>query len=298
MPSAPPAFSGNYPLETHQHEIERLRIQSEAMAPDTLHMLRLIGVREGWSCLDLGCGPVGIASLLSPLAGPTGRVLGLDRNAGFLDHARATAPANTTFQQGDACRSGLPDNTFDLVHLRFVASTAGVPERQLLDEAIRVTRPGGIVALQEPDAETLHCDPPHPAWDRLKHALLGAFAGVGADLRLARRLYSVVHATGLEDVQYRTCILGVRAQDPMIDYLPSTVESLRGTVLRLGLLTEAEFPQLLADCREHLRRPDASFTMYTLAQVWGRKPVTDAPPRAAGTSPATPSATPPPDPPA
>ena len=34
--------------------------------------------------------------------------------------------------------------------------------------------PGGVVALQEPDGSTLHCYPPHPAWDTLKAALLGS----------------------------------------------------------------------------------------------------------------------------
>ena len=81
----------------------------------------------------------------------------------------------------------------------------------------------------------------------------------------------MVHQTGFRDVQYRTALLGVRPTDPMVDYLPSTVESLHGTVIKLGLATEAEFPQLLADCRAHLRTPGTSFTMYTVAQVWGRK---------------------------
>ena len=59
--------------------------------------------------------------------------------------------------------------------------------------------------------------------------------------------------------------------DPMVDYLPSTVESLRSAVIKLGLLSEAEFPQVLAECKNHLRQPDTSFTMYTVAQVWGTK---------------------------
>src|SRR5205085_3952073 len=132
----------------------------------------------------------------------------------------------------------LSSHSFDLVHLRFVASTAGNPDR-LLKEAIRLARPDGIVALQEPDGSTLNCYPPHPAWDRLKSALLGAFKGVGADLELARRLYYFVHQAGLRDVQYRTALLGVRSTDPMVDYLPSTTESLRGTILKLGLLGES-----------------------------------------------------------
>ena len=57
-------FSGSYPIESRGGEIERLHIQSAAMVPDTERMLELIGVREGWSCLDIGCGPGGIVGLL------------------------------------------------------------------------------------------------------------------------------------------------------------------------------------------------------------------------------------------
>jgi SAM-dependent methyltransferase len=48
-------------------------------------MLDLIGVSEGGSCLDIGCGPGGITGLLSRRVGSQGRVVGLDMNAGFLE---------------------------------------------------------------------------------------------------------------------------------------------------------------------------------------------------------------------
>jgi len=263
-------YSGNYPIERRAGEIERLHIQSKAMAPDTIAMLDRFGDMRGWSCLDLGCGPGGITELLSARVGAAGRVIGLDMDSEFLEHARRSAPSNVEFRLGDAYGSDLLPGTFDLVHMRFVASTAGDPER-LLGEAIRLVRSGGIVALQEPDGSTLNCYPPHPAWDRLKFAFLAAFKGVGADLELARRLYSLVHRTGLEDVQYRTAMLAVRSIDPMVDYLPSTVESLRGAILRLSLLTESDLAVALAECRRHLANAGTSFTTYTVAQVWGRK---------------------------
>jgi len=262
-------FSGHYPLEHRSGEIERLHVQSDAMAPYAAAMLDRFGPMTGWSCLDIGCGPGGITDLMSERVGAGGRVIGLDMNAEFLAHARRSAAANVAFQLGDAYSANLPAGTFDLVHMRFVASTAGDPER-LLKEATRLARPGGIVALQEPDGSTLNCDPPHPAWERLKSALLGCFKGVGADLELAKRLYSLVYRSGLRDVQYQTALLGVRSIDPMVDYLPSTVESLRTAVLKLGLLTEPELAAALRECREHLATPGTSFTMYTVAQVWGR----------------------------
>lgn len=264
------AYSGNYPIETRAGEIERLHVQSRAWAPDALAMLDRFGPMQGWTCIDIGCGPGGITGLLGDRVGPAGRVIGLDRNAAFLEHARKSAPANVEFRLGDAYSAGLPAGTFDLVHMRFVASTAGDPER-LIAEASRLARPGGIVALQEPDGSTLHCYPPHPAWDKLKSALLGAFAGVGADLELAKKLYYLVRQSGLGDVQYRAALLGVRSTDPMADYLPSTVESLRGTILKLGLLGESDLAAALAECRAHLAKPGTSFTMYSLAQVWGRR---------------------------
>jgi hypothetical protein len=46
---------------------------------------------------------------------------------------------------------------------------------------------------------------------------------------------------------------------------------LRGTILKLGLLGEHEFDAVLADCRAHLATPGTSFTMYAVAQVWGRR---------------------------
>jgi SAM-dependent methyltransferase len=262
-------YSGNYPIESRAGEIERLHIQSRAMAPDANAMLDRFGAMDGWHCLDIGCGPGGITDLLSERVGPRGTVLGLDRDREFLEHARRGAAANVEFRTGDAYNSDLPAGGFDLVHMRFVASTAGNPE-QLLKESMRLARPGGIVALQEPDGSTLKCFPPHPAWERLQSALMSAFEGVGADLGLARRLYFLARQAGLRDVQYRTSLLAVRSNDPMVDYLPSTVESLRGTILKLALMSEGELDAALADCRSHLAKPDTAFTMYTVAQVWGR----------------------------
>jgi len=263
--------SGNYPLERRDGEIERLARQGVAMAPDCAAMLERIGVAKGWHCLDLGCGPGGIAALLSARIGAGGRVTGLDADPVFIDHARRNAAANTDFVQGDAYGAALPPASFDLVHLRFVASTAGEPQK-LLREAMRLAKPGGIVALQEPDMATLNCYPAHPAWDALRAALIGAFAAVGCNISLGRELFALARAAGLADVQYRPFLIGVRSGDPIVDYLPSTVESLRGTVLGRRLMTESALDAALVLCRAHLADPGTVFTMYTVAQVWGRTP--------------------------
>jgi ubiquinone/menaquinone biosynthesis C-methylase UbiE len=170
-------FAGNYPIELRKGEIERLLVQSEAMAPETEAMLDRLGSMQGWSCLDIGCGPGGITGLLSERVGSAGCVMGIDTDARFLEYARKTAPANVEFRLANAFGSDLPEASFDFVHMRFVASTSGQPE-MLLREAIRLAKPGGIVALQEPDGSTLNCFPPHKSWDTLKEIYIAVFKGV------------------------------------------------------------------------------------------------------------------------
>jgi ubiquinone/menaquinone biosynthesis C-methylase UbiE len=261
-----------YPIERRVGEIERLRIQGEAMAADAAIMLDRIGVEGGWRCADIGCGPCGITNLLSNRVGAAGHVVGLDADAVFLNHARQWARArgldNVQYVVGDAFNTGLPDGSFDLVHMRFVASTVGQPVK-LLKEAMRVARPGGIVALQEPDISTLNCYPPHPAWQRLREVLEKVFDSVGGDVRLAQRLYQLARQAGMEDVQYRPFLVGVRSCDPMVDYLPATIESLRGTLVNQRLIASDELEEALGACRVHLANPDTVFTTYTVAQVWG-----------------------------
>jgi ubiquinone/menaquinone biosynthesis C-methylase UbiE len=271
--SAP--LTGSYPIDRRDGEIERLRMQAAAIEFDAEVMLDRVGVSAGWRCLDLGCGPGGIVDLLSVRAGPAGQVVALDADPVFLEHARVLVRdrgrGNVEFVQGDAYNTGLPRGSFDFVHVRFVASTVG-RHQDLISEAVALTCPGGVTALQEPDISTLKCYPPHAAWDRLARVLEQVFVSAGNDVQLAQRLYRLVLHAGLENVQYRPFLVGFRADDPMAEYLPATIESVRRAILRDNLIDEEELNAALAACRRHLAHPDTVSTYVTVAQVWGRRP--------------------------
>ena len=273
MPHPP---QGHYPIERRAGEIGRLHIQGAALEADAAIMLDLIGVAPGWRCLDLGCGPGGMIELMSARVGAGGQVVGLDADDIFLEHARERARrsglANIELVKGDAYRTGLPAGGFDLVHTRFLASTAGHPEA-LLAEAIRLTRPGGIVAFQEPDMATLNCYPAHPAWDRLRQILAEVFPSVGGPVRLAQEIYGMLRGAGLEDVHFRPFLVGFRASHAMVDYVPSTVESIRTRLLETGVIGAGELDAALAACRAHLADPGTVSTYHTMIQVWGRVPL-------------------------
>lgn len=263
-----------YPIERRVGELERLRVQAAAIAFDADVMLERIHVGPGWRCLDLGCGPGGIMELLGARVGPMGRVVGLDADPVWLAEARAWTAAhrlgNVLLVGGDAYRPPLRPGSFDLVHIRFLGSTAGRPE-ELFREALTLVRPGGVLAAQEPDTDTLNCYPPHPAWERLRRVMQDAFVAAGGDTRLAQRLYRLFRGLGLKSITYRPFLVGVTSGEAMTDFLPATLESVRGTLLGKGLICEAELDEALEACRRHLAHPDTVFTSYLTAQVWGRK---------------------------
>lgn len=264
-------MSGRYPIERRDGEIERLLLQADAIAPDAEIMLDRIGVGAGWHCLDLGCGPGGITALLSRRVGAAGGVVGLDSDPVFLDYARRGKASNVELVEGDAYRAGLKGASFDLVHVRFLASTAGEP-LNLLREAMRLAKRGGVVAFQESDVSSLKCFPSHPSWDRLRDLVAAVLKAVGGDPHFGQRLYGMARAEGLKGVEYRPFVVGVRSGDPMTDYLPATVESMRSALLEHGIISPAELEAALVECRAHLAHPDVVFSLYTTVQVWGRVP--------------------------
>ena len=140
-----------------------------------------------------------------------------------------------------------------------------------MQEAKRLARPGGTIALQEADIATLNRYPSHPSWDKLKAALFGAFSAVGADVELARRLYFIVRQADWSMSNFDHSLLVCGQWIHWSTIYRRLLSSYAQPCLKLGLLSELELPVLLAQCREHLGQADTVFTTYTVAQVWGQK---------------------------
>ena len=104
----------------------------------------------GHTVLDLCCGAGASAIPAARVAGPEGRVLGIDVAEPLLEIARARAAreglANIEFRYGDATRTALPDGTFDAVicvfGVFFAPDMAGFVAKMW-----RLVRPGGALAI-------------------------------------------------------------------------------------------------------------------------------------------------------
>jgi SAM-dependent methyltransferase len=264
-----------YALGSNPAESSRLQRQSAELQPEATALLRRLRLEAGQSAVDLGCGPSGILDLLADAVSPGGQVVGVDADPGHAAMARQFARqrglANVEVVTADARRTGLPSASFDLVHARTLLVNIPGPA-EVVAEMVRLAKPGGWVAGQEPDMEHALCYPPIPAWDRLREIFTVSHARLGADRSVGRRLPELFRQAGLEEVELIAHAPAPPAGHSRRTVLPDLVRSLRPVVCELGLSDEQELAELDQAVRGHLADPRTVTVIHLLFAAWGRKP--------------------------
>lgn len=115
---------------------------SRRIAPS---LVAFAGVAEGDRVLDIGSGTGALAAAVLGAA-PTTRVVGIDVASPYLEKAREELGGErASFQEGDAQELVFDDDAFDktlsLLAFNFIPDSG-----RALDEMIRVTKPGGVIA--------------------------------------------------------------------------------------------------------------------------------------------------------
>jgi len=265
------AQSAAYPLGGTHTERERLLRQVKSYEPHARWLLDQIGVSSEWRAVDIGCGPIGILDLLSERVGPRGLVVGLEREPRFCEMAREEISKrglrNVKIVEADALTSGLDRASFDLAHERLVLINVQAREA-LLTEMMSLLRPGGTVALEDVDNASWLCHPPHPAWDVLLNAFHTAFHGSGGDGFIGRRLPELLRSAGAQHVHTKVNVDIVPIGDYRRTHLVSLIDSVRGKVIDMDLISEKELQEHREALLRHLTNPaTVSYTHLTLPTI-------------------------------
>ena len=91
--SEPDRHTGTYAMGRSAKETERLIRQGRFRHASTRRLFEDAGLTTGMRILDVGSGAGDVALLTAELVGPTGAVVGLDRNPAILATAAARAEA-------------------------------------------------------------------------------------------------------------------------------------------------------------------------------------------------------------
>lgn len=264
--------SGRYLLGDSPAEIRHLVEQAELYAYEANELFDLIGVAANTTAIDVGCGVMGVLHLIAERVGADGRVVGLDREAQMVEFGRQLADQRglaVEFIEADATATGLLDHAFDLVHARTLLLNVQNPE-EILTEMVRIAKPGGVVAVQEPDASAWNCDPPHPAFDILRGAILSAYRRTGKDFNIGRRIGRMLKEAGLDGVDVRPTARLTRAGEYYQTFLLTVAALVRDVIVQAGELTADEFESYTAALRTHHEEPGTITCQPLMWQAWGR----------------------------
>jgi ubiquinone/menaquinone biosynthesis C-methylase UbiE len=125
-------------------------------------MAAALGDLNSATVLEVGCGTGDDARELAALVGPAGRVVGTDLSEAMIAEARRRGTSTdlpAEFVPADMRELPFEDGEFDAARAKLVRQHC--PDVEAADdELVRVTRPGGRIAIFDYDFETLALDHP------------------------------------------------------------------------------------------------------------------------------------------
>ena len=237
-----------------QHFMVRYAIQRNYVAP----------IQDPKGILDVGCGTGRWAHDMA-VTFPRTKVFGLDIDASVARESN-TLPANYRFVQGNVLKElPFPDMTFDFVHQRFLHMALPVNSwNYVVQELVRVTRPGGWVELTESD---LLMHRPGPAIQRLSEWGFEIASTRGIDPRVSSKIGKFLNVAGLINIQaYRIDLpignwggrLGSMAASDLVSYN----QVVKPKILERFKVSSAEYDSLSMQMRKEWESNHCYFSLY------------------------------------
>jgi len=229
-------------------------------------------IRAGAQVLSVGCGPGVIIRELCTLD-PSIQATGLDISDERVQEAkgRNLENAQANFVRGDAQAMDFASNRFDLVYSRMLMEYLKDKE-SAVKEMVRVCKRGGAVLLQDLDGQLLWHYPEDPVVQGTAERVVRALSSTGFDPFVGRKLFSLAHRAGLEniDVEVEAYHLIAGEIEPAILKQWELKLEIAGPQLARLLGSASEAREQSRRFLEYLCRPD-TLTYSTVFTVTGEK---------------------------
>jgi SAM-dependent methyltransferase len=196
--------------------------------------------------LDLGCGAGDVSMLAAELVGPSGSVVGIDRNPQVIalaeERARTAKLPQVTFKNV-SLEAYSDSEPFDCVIGRYVLTHQADPVA-FLRAATRFVRPGGTIAFHEVDlAGSFNSQPRVWRWDAAGNLILAAFRDVLPHYDLANRLIEHFSNAGLPAPNLsREMLVGGGEHSPLYAWFARTMQSVWPQLIEMGLANGEAIP--------------------------------------------------------
>jgi ubiquinone/menaquinone biosynthesis C-methylase UbiE len=270
--------ASHYALGSTDAEHERLIWQAARLAPLTERLFREAGIGPGQRVLDIGSGVGDVAMLAANLVGPSGEVVGIERDPRSIARARSRVAEaglrNVTLTQSDAGQVA-SDKPFDAAVGRFILQFLPDP-LAVLHSLSQLVRPGGVLAFQEVSyAPFLLLSAHLPLWSAAASLLHDAISRSGANTEIGLALHRIFKEAGLPAPAMRVEIL--LGSDPgftrwIFDLLSSLQPQIQQQ--RISLEPLGDFATLPERLQAEVAASKTVVPFVALVNAWSRKPAT------------------------
>lgn len=233
-------------------------------------------LRAGMRLLDVGCGPGSITLGLAKAVAP-GDVVGVDTQPEAVKQANAAASArnipNARFEVADAYVLPFPAESFDCAFANGLLMHLSEPRRALA-EMRRVLRPGGVIAIRDPDFGGFLFAPATELLTRWFALRLEVRRRHGCDPFLGRQYRRLLLEAGFEGAQASASVNDAGDMEATQRYAMFLKAQLRGyaaTVLAERWTDEASLEAIVTELDSWARQPDA-FVAATWCAALAWKP--------------------------
>jgi SAM-dependent methyltransferase len=273
MPDQP--VTPEYVLGRSEQERQRLVRQALFVRRSTERVFQKAGLGAGMRVLDIGCGAGDVSLLAAEVVGPTGSVMGIDRDPGVIGLARERAKAGglviVTFEEGELDGFTAPER-FDAAVGRFVLMYQADPVSALV-KVSRVVKNGGLLVVQEPDfGGGIITWPAVALWQQVSHWINETFRRGGVHHDIGGKLYHLFRQAGLPgpELLHHVSTFGGAAARPICEHAASLVASMLPRMEKFGIATAAVVqPETLADRLERETcAADAQVTFPPAIAAW------------------------------
>jgi len=270
---APPRSSYTYLLGDSRTETQRLRAQARLWDPTAHALFDRLKIRRGMRALEIGPGAGSLhRELRRRVRGPVDAVEPSETFARGIERIGA----HDGFGAGQIWRGNLstvtlPRAHYDVIFARWVFLFLPDPAAQVRQLA-RALKPGGALATQDYQRETLRMIPPSAVWERFLAADRAFFETQGGDASIGAKLPALFTRAGLAMIDITPTVKSGHPGSPVWNWLSAYF--LGGVIDRLvGLaeFTAADARKLTRDWVAASKQPASLLMGPALIDVVGRK---------------------------
>lgn len=263
-----------YILGTDKQELYRLGLQHQVWASEAQQGWKNGQFNSGQTILDLGCGPGFCTKELAFIAGPEGKVIGVDRSQHYIDYLNQISKLHHLNIEGictDFNDMELPVESVDSMYCRWALAWLPNPQ-DILEKVKKALKPDGKMVIHEYyNWGTFQTEPQKPTLSKAIAAALKSFKDSDSEIDIGRLLPNMLEDIGMEVTSIRPMSKLATAKDSTWHWPKSFFYSYFPRLIDLGYLSQDEVKIALEEMEALELEKGATLLCPLLVEVVARK---------------------------